>query len=89
MEGALHVFLEATSAVRLQILMKRFGLSEEEARHRMKQTDENRTAYVKQVYGHDRNLPGHYDLVLNTGRLGYEATVDAILAALRRRSPLT
>jgi hypothetical protein len=44
---------------------------------------------VKQVYGHDRNLPGHYDLVLNTGRLGYEATVDAILAALRRRSPLT
>jgi cytidylate kinase len=89
LEGALHVFLEATVAVRLQTLMKRFGLSEEEARRRMKQTDENRTAYVKQVYGHDRNLPGHYDLVLNTGRLGYEATVDAILAALRRRSPLT
>ena len=89
LEGALHVFLEATVAVRLQTLVKRFGLSEEDARRRMKQTDENRTAYVKQVYGHDRNLTGHYDLVFNTGRLGYEATVDAILAALRRRSPLT
>ena len=88
LEGALHVFLEASQAIRLKTLMKRFGLSEEEARRKMKHTDENRTAYVKQVYGHDRNLPGHYDLVLNTGRLGYEATMDAVLAALRGRKPL-
>ena len=88
LEGGLHVFLEASADIRVKTLMKRFGWSEEEARRRMKQTDENRTAYVKQVYGHDRNLPGHYDLVLNTGRLGYEATVDAILAALRTRKPL-
>ena len=87
--GALHVYLEASQTVRVKTLMKRFGISEEEARRRMKQTDENRTAYVKQVYGHDRNLPGHYDLVLNTGRLGYEATVDTILAALKRQKPLT
>jgi cytidylate kinase len=88
-EGALHVFLEASQAVRAKTLMARFRISEEEAKGRIKHTDENRTAYVKQVYGHDRNLPGHYDLVLNTGRLGYEATVEAILAALKRRSPLT
>src|ERR1700682_3405685 len=88
LEGALHVFLEASQAIRLKTLMKRFGLSEEEARRKMKHTDENLTAYVKQVHGHDRNLPGHYDLVLNTGRLGYEATVDAILAALKGRKPL-
>jgi cytidylate kinase len=89
LEGALHVYLEASHAIRVRTLMGRFRISEEEARRRMKQTDENRTAYVKQVYGHDRNLPGHYDLVMNTGRLGYEATVDAILAALKRRRPLT
>jgi cytidylate kinase len=89
LEGALHVFLEASVPIRIKTLMQRFEISEEEARRRVKHTDENRTAYVKQVYGHDRNLPGHYDLVLNTGRLGYEATVAAILAALRERSPLT
>ncbi len=89
LESALHVYLEASQATRAKTLMERFRISEEEARRRMKHTDENRTAYVKQVYGHDRNLPGHYDLVLNTGRLGYEATVDAILAALRGRRPLT
>jgi hypothetical protein len=52
----------------------------------MKQTDENRRAYIRQVYGHTWDLPGHYDLVLDTGRLGYEATVEAILAALKGRT---
>ena len=83
--GALHVYLRAAESARLKSVMARFNLSEEEARRRLKQTDENWTAYIKQVYGHDRNLPSHYDLVLDTGRLGYEATVEAILAALRAR----
>ncbi|MEP6753810.1 MAG: cytidylate kinase-like family protein [Candidatus Dormiibacterota bacterium] len=88
-EGALHVFLRAAEPVRVKVVMARFGLSEEEARRRLKQADENWTAYIKQVYGHDRNLAAHYDLVLDTGRLGYEGTVEAILAALNHRKPLS
>jgi cytidylate kinase len=84
-EGALHVFLRAAEAVRVKAVMARLKLSEDEARRRLKQTDENWTAYIKQVYGHERNLASHYDLVLDTGRLGYKATVAAILAALRAR----
>jgi cytidylate kinase len=88
--GALHVFLRAAEAVRLKTIMKRFNVaSEEVARRRLKQTDENWTSYIKQVYGHDRNLASHYDLVIDTGRLGYEATVEAILAALKSRKPVT
>jgi CMP/dCMP kinase len=87
--GALHVFLRAAEAIRLKVVMARFNLTEEEARRRLKHADENWTAYIKQVYGHDRNLASHYDLVLDTGRLGYEATVEAILAALSNRKPLT
>jgi cytidylate kinase len=84
--GALHVFLRAAEAVRAKTIMARFNItSEDEARRRIKQTDENWTSYIKQVYGHDRNHPAHYDLVLDTGRLGYDATVDAILASLKRR----
>lgn len=87
--GALHVFFRAAEGIRVKAIMARFNLAnEEEARRRLKQTDENWTAYIKQVYGHDRNLPGHYDLVLDTGRLGYEATVDAIMAVLKRRKPI-
>ena len=88
-EAALHVFLRASEAVRVKVVTARFNLTEEEARRRIKHVDENWTAYIKQVYGHDRNLASHYDLVLDTGRLGYEATVEAILAALNNRKPLS
>jgi cytidylate kinase len=84
--GALHVFLRAETAARVKTVMDRFKLtSEDEARRRIKQSDENWTAYIKQVYGHDRNLAGHYDMVLDTGRLGYETTVKVILAALKKK----
>jgi len=84
--GALHVFLRAETAVRVKTVMARFNIvSEDEARRRIKQTDENWTAYIKQVYGHDRNLAAHYDMVLDTGRLGYETTVEVILTALKKK----
>jgi cytidylate kinase-like protein len=84
--GVLHVFLRAAEGVRVKAVMEREHLGEEEARKRVKQTDENRRAYIRQVYGHTWDLPGHYDLVLDTGRLGYDATVEAILAALKGRT---
>jgi cytidylate kinase len=87
--GALHVYLRAAEAVRVKAIMARHQLPEEEARRLLKRSDENWNAYIKQVYGHDRNLPSHYDMVLDTGRLGYEATVESILAALRAQKPLT
>ena len=85
--GALHVFLRGAESARVKTIMARFNIaSEDEAKRRIKQTDENWTSYIKQVYGHDRNHPAHYDLVLDTGRLGYDATVAAIVAALPGRS---
>ena len=85
--GALHVFLRADAEARVKTIVQRFELaSEDEARRRIKLNDENWTAYIKQVYGHDRNLSSHYDIVLDTGRLGYEATIEAIKAALRGRA---
>src|SRR5438132_552286 len=88
--GATVGHMLATEPVRVKTIMARFNIgSEDEARRRLKQTDENWTSYIRQVYGHDRNHPAHYDMVLDTGRLGYEATVDAILEALKRRKPIT
>jgi cytidylate kinase len=87
--NSLHVFLRAAEAVRVKTLMQRFNIaSEEEAKKRLKTTEENWTSYIKQVYGHDRTHPAHYDMVLDTGRLGYDTTVEAILVALRDRKPI-
>src|SRR5206468_9153199 len=88
--GALHIFLRAAEAVRLKTIKARFEItSDDEAKRRLKQSDENWTAYIKQVYGHDRNHPAHYDMVLDTGRLGYEGTIEAVVAALESRKPIT
>ncbi len=88
--GALHIFLRAAERVRIKTIMERFGIAgEDEAKRRLKQTEENWTSYIKQVYGHDRTHPAHYDLVIDTGRLGYEATVDVVLVALKDRKPIS
>lgn len=87
--NALHVFLRAEDKIRIKTIMRRFNIaSEEEAKKRVKQTDENWTSYIRQVYGHDRNHPAHYDMVLDTGRLGYETTVEIVLTALKVRHPI-
>jgi cytidylate kinase len=78
-----HAFLHGSKAARLEVVKELFGLDEEEARRRIKQTDANRAAYIKQVYGHDWSHPGHYHIVVDTGRLTYETAAQAILAAVR------
>ncbi|HKF16925.1 MAG TPA: cytidylate kinase-like family protein [Candidatus Dormibacteraeota bacterium] len=79
----LHVFLRGSERDRVAALRQSFGFSEEEARRRMKRVDANRRAYVRQVYNHDWLDASHYHLVLDTGRLGYERSAAAIVAAVR------
>lgn len=78
-----HVFLRASEDFRVRTAMETFDIDEAEARRRVKHTDANRAAYVRQVYGHDWLHPAHYDLVLDTGRLGFERSAEAVLAAVR------
>ena len=78
-----RVFLRAPEAVRVKVLMERLGLGENEARRKMHETDANRAAYIHQLYKKDWCDPDEYDLIVNTGRLGYEATAEVILRGLR------
>jgi cytidylate kinase len=80
---ALHVFLRSSERARVATLREALGIGEEEARRRIKQTDANRRAYVRQLYNHDWLDPAHYHVVLDTGRLGYERTTTAIVALVR------
>lgn len=80
---ALHVFLRSSERMRVANLCEGLGISEEEARRRIKQVDANRRAYVRQVYNHDWLDPAHYHVVLDTGRLGYARSAAAIVALVR------
>jgi CMP/dCMP kinase len=81
--GVFRVFLRAPEAVRAQRLMERLGLAEAEARRKMHETDSNRAAYIKQLYGHDWCDPDEYDLVINTGRMSFKTAAGMILQGLR------
>ena len=83
--SALHVFLRAPEDFRAGVVTSRLGVGEAEARKQIKQTDANRAAQVKQLYGHDWAHPSHYDLVIDTSRLGFDGAADTIVAALRGR----
>ncbi|MGD0018456.1 MAG: cytidylate kinase-like family protein [Candidatus Limnocylindrales bacterium] len=78
-----RVFLRAPEAVRIRVLMERFGLGEADAKRKMHETDANRAAYIHQLYKKDWCDPDEYDLIVNTGRLGYQATAEVILRGLR------
>jgi cytidylate kinase len=82
-----RVFLRAPESVRTRTLMERFGLAEAEAGRKMHETDSNRAAYIHQLYGHDWCDPDEYDLIVNTGRIGYETTAEIILRGVAERAP--
>jgi len=82
-----HVFVMGPQEARVTRVRELYGLSEEESRRRVKQTDANRAAYVKQLYGHDWLDPRHYHLVLNSDWLGYERSARLIAAAAGPTGP--
>jgi len=79
----LHVFVTGPREARVARVRELYGLSEEEARRRVKHTDANRAAHARQVYGHDWLDAQHYHLVLNTDWLGYERSARLIVDAAR------
>ena len=78
----LRVFLHAPFEYRVQALVRAEGRAEDDARKYLKQRDANSAAYIKQVYGHNWQGPDHYDLTIDTSRLGHQRAVEVILAAL-------
>jgi cytidylate kinase len=84
--GVFRVFLRAPEAVRVKTLMVRLGLSEAETRRKMHETDSNRAAYIKQLYGRDWCDVDEYDLIVNTGHVGYPTAAQMILAGVRDRA---
>lgn len=80
--SVLRVFLRADEEFRLRQVMARLNLSEREARRQLRKVDAGREAYMCAHYGAEWRDPRHYDLVVDTGRLGHEATTRLILAAL-------
>lgn len=80
----LHVFLQGPEEDRVASMLRTSNLGgEAEVRKLLRHTDENRGAYIKQVYGTDWRRPKHYQLILDSCWLGWERTANIIAAAAR------
>ena len=63
-------------------VMRDFGASKTDAEKYIIKTDSDRHAYLRKYFNADVTDPSHYDMVVNTGKLGIDGTVEAIKAAL-------
>ncbi len=82
-EDALHVRLVAGPEFRRQVAVELMGVPEKAAEAVVVRRDANRARYHREYYARDCDDPRHYDLVLNTERLGFEGAADLIVHRAR------
>jgi shikimate kinase len=83
-ERALRVLVTASPEIRVRRLAEQLGLDLGKAKKSIERSDRGRAAYLKNFYGIDRELPFHYDLVLNTDRLSASSAAVLISEAAAR-----
>ena len=82
--GAIHVLLRADEQARRQMLVDELAIQAAEAARRLKRGSADQAAFFKWAYGRPLQDPTAYHLVLDIGREGRMAAIEAILAYSRR-----
>ena len=81
MPGLLRVKIIAPMEKRVQSLSERLSLSRSAAERAIRDSDRNRAAYIKAVYGRDWMDMTCYDLVINTHQIDQETAAEIICLA--------
>jgi cytidylate kinase len=79
-----HVRLVAPLENRIQHASRYYNLTEEDAAKMIKEADHARRRYLRRYFDADVDDPLLYDIVLNTGRLGFVRTAEIIAQAAMR-----
>lgn len=82
-EDALHARLVAGAEFRRRVAIGVMGVPEKDAAAVVERRDANRIRYHREYYARDCDDPRHYDLVLNTERLGFPGAADQIVHRAR------
>ncbi|GLV58372.1 cytidylate kinase [Dictyobacter sp. S3.2.2.5] len=82
----LHVRIIAPLEQRIAYVVQREGLNRDLARDRVLQKDRHRERYLQAHYRANSSDAHLYDLVLNTGVIDLDSTVDLICLALERKA---
>lgn len=83
MDGVLRVLVTASPEARAQRLVDAGGVSADDARTAIDESDAARADYFRRFYDISEELPTHYDLVVNTDVLSIDGAAQAVIAAAR------
>ena len=78
-ERRLAIRVIAPMESRIANISQEFGVTPEEAKRRAINRENRRAAFIRQSFHADVNDPQHYELVINTHRLTYEAAMGAVI----------
>jgi cytidylate kinase len=81
--GLLRVLITGSPEARAARVAQARGVSEREAERIVAEEDAARADYIRRFHDLRAELPTHYDLVLNTDRLGVEEAAELVIAASR------
>jgi cytidylate kinase len=84
-ETTVRIRLVAPLPDRIAFMRQELGLSEAEAKKRVRDTDRDRENFVKEYFRQDATLASNYDLLLNTVRYNVTQCAVIIEAALQQR----
>ena len=82
-EERFSVRIVAPLEIRIQNVAHAYKVSAEKARKRVIGRESRRSAFIRKSYNADISDPENYDLTINTGRMGIETAVEAVIAAVR------
>jgi cytidylate kinase len=85
--NTLHVLLTGAAEDRTARAAESAGITREQAAKRQAREDQVRADMSIVLYGWDPRLPDRYDIVFNTSRVPLDAVVDAIVDAVRAKTP--
>jgi cytidylate kinase len=84
--GALHILTVAPLKIRIRRVMDAAGVNEETAKKEIQLFDSSRREFIKRYFNADLEDPSHYDLVINTEHIKYEAAASLVIYALPFKS---
>ncbi len=82
-ERRFRVRVIAPRAMRIQNLIRDFGVSADEAKRRIIRTESDRRAFIRKYFHADIADPVNYDLVINMERMDVDAAVDIVKKAVK------
>ena len=80
-EGVIRVLVTASEATRAERIAADQGIDAKQAKDAIEESDKERERYFERIYELDRELPTHYDLVVNTDTLSTEQAAAIITHA--------